>query len=55
MASLDKDWDQFIDELSITGDVLELACRTLLGARARSVTAVDVAPGDARVHPPARR
>jgi hypothetical protein len=31
MASLDKDWDQFIDELSITGDVLELACRTPAG------------------------
>jgi demethylmenaquinone methyltransferase/2-methoxy-6-polyprenyl-1,4-benzoquinol methylase len=46
---LGKDWDHSIDELPITGDVLELACGTghwtrLLGARARSVTAVDAAP-----------
>jgi SAM-dependent methyltransferase len=42
-------WDHSIDELLITGDVLELACGTghwtpLLAARARSVTAVDNAP-----------
>jgi len=49
IAGLDKDWDQSIDELPITGDVLELACGTgrwtpLLAARAHSVTAVDAAP-----------
>jgi demethylmenaquinone methyltransferase/2-methoxy-6-polyprenyl-1,4-benzoquinol methylase len=42
-------WDRFIDELPITGDILELACGTgrwtpLLARRARSVTAVDAAP-----------
>lgn len=42
-------WDAFIDELPITGDVLELACGSgwwtpLLARRARSVTAVDAAP-----------
>jgi len=49
IAGLDKDWDQSIDELPVTGDVLELACGTgrwtpLLAARAHSVTAVDAAP-----------
>jgi SAM-dependent methyltransferase len=48
-AYLGKDWDRCIEELPITGDVLELACGTghwtpLLVARARSVTAVDAAP-----------
>ena len=47
---LGKDWDHSIEELPITGDVLELACGTghwtrLLTARARSVTAVDAGPG----------
>ena len=46
---LGKDWDHSIEELPITGDVLELACGTghwtrLLAARACSVTAVDAAP-----------
>jgi demethylmenaquinone methyltransferase/2-methoxy-6-polyprenyl-1,4-benzoquinol methylase len=44
---LGKDWDHSIEELPISGDVLELACGTghwtrLLGAR--SVIAVDAAP-----------
>jgi SAM-dependent methyltransferase len=48
-AGLHPDWSQAIDELPITGDVLELACGTgrrtsLLAARARSVTAIDAAP-----------
>jgi SAM-dependent methyltransferase len=42
-------WAAFLDELPITGDVLELACGSgwwtpLLARRARSVTAVDAAP-----------
>jgi demethylmenaquinone methyltransferase/2-methoxy-6-polyprenyl-1,4-benzoquinol methylase len=46
---LGKDWDRCIEELPITGDVLELACGSghwtrLLAARARSVTAIDAAP-----------
>jgi demethylmenaquinone methyltransferase/2-methoxy-6-polyprenyl-1,4-benzoquinol methylase len=49
IAGLHPDWSQSIDELPITGDVLELACGSgrwtpLLAARARSVTAVDAAP-----------
>jgi SAM-dependent methyltransferase len=49
IAGLHPDWSQAIDELPITGDVLELACGSgrwtrLLAARARSVTAVDAAP-----------
>ena len=48
-AYLGQPWDRRIDELPITGDVLELACGTghwtrLLAARARSVTAIDAAP-----------
>jgi hypothetical protein len=47
---LGKDWGHSIEELPITGGVLELACGTghrtrLLTARARSVTAVDAGPG----------
>jgi demethylmenaquinone methyltransferase/2-methoxy-6-polyprenyl-1,4-benzoquinol methylase len=46
---LGKDWNRWIEELPIAGDVLELACGSghwtrLLAARARSVTAVDAAP-----------
>ena len=49
IAGLHPGWSQAIDELPITGDVLELACGSgrwtrLLAARARSVTAVDAAP-----------
>jgi demethylmenaquinone methyltransferase/2-methoxy-6-polyprenyl-1,4-benzoquinol methylase len=49
VAYLGKQWDRCLDELPITGDVLELACGTghwtpLLAARARLVTAVDAAP-----------
>jgi ubiquinone/menaquinone biosynthesis C-methylase UbiE len=48
-AYLGKDWDRCIEELPITGDMLELACGTghwtpMLAARARSVTALDAAP-----------
>jgi SAM-dependent methyltransferase len=48
-AYLGKQWDQSIDNLPITGDVLELACGSghwtpMLAARAHSVTAVDAAP-----------
>jgi SAM-dependent methyltransferase len=49
IAGLHPDWSRSIDELPITGDVLELACGSgrwtrLLAARGRSVTAVDAAP-----------
>jgi SAM-dependent methyltransferase len=49
IADLHPEWSQAIDELPITGDILELACGSgrwtpLLAARARSVTAVDAAP-----------
>jgi ubiquinone/menaquinone biosynthesis C-methylase UbiE len=49
IAYLGKAWDRRIDELPITGHVLELARGTghptpLLAARARSVTAIDAAP-----------
>jgi SAM-dependent methyltransferase len=49
LAYVGKQWDRCLDELPITGDVLELACGTghwtpLLAARARSVTGVDAAP-----------
>ena len=42
-------WEAFLDELPITGDVLELACGSgwwtpHLARRARSITAVDAAP-----------
>jgi SAM-dependent methyltransferase len=49
VAGLHPRWSQTIDELPVTGDVLELACGSgrwtpLLAARARMVTAVDAAP-----------
>jgi len=33
IAYLGKDWDQSIEELPITGDVLELACGPATGPR----------------------